>query len=109
MSAGDLIGRMRSDGNSRTAGPPNRSQTGTPSLRAMQVVQRAIDAGLRLVVAHHGFVEIVQDAGDLARVAADEALAEAVERALHRLMRRAIVIHRGGVAVSDRAVLGRGC
>ena len=71
-----------------------------------QVMQGAIDAGFRLIVSHHGVIEIVQNTGDLARVATDQRLAEPVERTLHGLMRRAIVIHRRGVAVADGAVFG---
>ena len=39
-----------------------------------QIVQRAIDAGFGLIVAMHGVIEIVENAGDLARVAADQGL-----------------------------------
>src|SRR6266508_1696981 len=69
-----------------------------------QVVQGAIDSGFRLVVPGHGSVEVVENAGDLTRVAPDETLAEEVEGALHGLMRRTIVSHRGGVSVSNGAV-----
>ena len=62
--------------------------------------------GLGLVVAMHSVIEIVENAGDLARVAADQALAQPIERTLHRFVRRAIVIHRRGVTVADRTVLG---
>ena len=55
----------------------------------------------------HDVIEFVENAGDLrAELRPISALAQPVERALHGLVRRAIVIHRRGVAVADRAVLG---
>ena len=106
MSDGDLIGRMRKVANSRTAGPPNRSHSGTPSWRARRSCSAQSMPDLAWLFPIMRLVEIVEDARDLARVAPDQALAEPVERALHRLVRRAVVVHRRGVAVSDRAVLG---
>src|SRR5262245_17257250 len=68
-------------------------------------MQRAIDAGLGLVIAVHRLVEIVEDAGDLARVAPDQTLAQAIDGALHGFMRRAVMVHGRGVPVADGAVL----
>ena len=69
-----------------------------------QIVQRAIDAAFCQIVAQHDAVEIIQYAGDVARIASDQRLAQGIERAFDGRMRRAVVIHRGGVAVADRAI-----
>ena len=72
---------------------------------SLQVVQCAIEPGFGPIVSKHDSVEIIENACDLPCVASDQALAKAVERALHGFMRSPIMIHRGGVAAANRVMV----